>query len=92
MIAQKPLGMDQTLYEALLPFRAAEGYVTTVRKTNPRPLRRDDVWRRLEWRGWLQTIKTVPLGPGTIFTASEIDVYMRLTPDGLSAMERFENA
>ena len=86
-----PLGMDQTLYDALVPFRAAADRTVAVRKTNPRPLRQDDVWRRLQWRNWLQWIKTVPVGPGSIFTAAEIDVYMRLTPDGERAMERFEN-
>lgn len=87
----KPLGMDQTLYDFLLPYRTAEDRTVAQRKTNPRPLRQDDTLRRLEWRGWLQWIKTVPVGPGSIFTAAEIDAYYRLTDDGARAMERFEN-
>lgn len=87
----KPLGMDQTLYDFLLPYRTAAPEPVAQRKTNPRPLRQDDTLRRLEWRCWLQWIKTVPIGPGTIFTAAEIDAYYRLTDEGARQMERFEN-
>lgn len=86
-----PLGMDQTLYDFLLPYRAAEDRTVAQRKTNPRDLRLDDTLRRLEWRGWLQWIKTVPVGPGSIFTAASIDAYYRLTDEGARQMERFEN-
>lgn len=87
----KPLGMDQALYDALLPYRAAAPEPVAQRKANPRPLRQDDTLRRLEWRGWLQWIKTVPVGPGSIFTAAEIDAYYRITDEGVRQMERFEN-
>lgn len=86
-----PLGMDQTLYDFLLPYRAAADLTVAQRKTNPRDLRLDDTLRRLEWRGWLQWIKTVPAGPGSIFTAASIDAYYRLTDEGERQMERFEN-
>ena len=86
----EPLGMDRTLYEALIPFRAAAGWTIAVRKINPRPLRRDDVWRRLQWRGWLQWLGTKPVGPGTHITARMIDVSYKLTKSGLDAMHAYE--
>ena len=87
-----PLGMDRTLFQALLPFRAADDGSVVVRKANPRPLRQDDIWRRLQWRGWLQWLKTTPVAPGNERTARLIDVLLRITPAGLNEMNAYELA
>lgn len=85
-----PLGMDDELYDELMLYRQQPDRTRIVRKINARPLRQDDLLRRLQWRGWLQWLKTVPVTPGNERTAREIDVYYRLTDGGEAAMDNYE--
>lgn len=82
----QPLGLDDELRAELLLFAAAPDATRVIRKINSRPLRQDDIWRRLQFKGWVQWLKTVPASPGNERTAREIDVYLRATADGLAQL------